>query len=161
MFDLNADGEIEKTSWTDYMTTFDDAFLVLDKNGNGQVDNGKELFGDQNGAPTGFDELAKYDKNGDEVINKDDEVYLQLLLWADMNKNAQMDAGEVKTLPEAGVTELSIKFQKQTDSKGNLLQDIYGNITGLVGQFKMMVEDAAGKLVETVRKMVDVLFQTT
>jgi len=158
VFDLNADGKAEQTSWTDVQKEFDDAFLVLDKNKNGQIDNGKELFGDQNGASTGFGELAKYDSNGDGVINKDDPAYFELRLWADMNKNAKVDAGEIKTLEEAGVTELSVDFEMQTDSNGNLLKDMYDNITGLAGQFKMLVQNAAGKLVETVRKMIDVLF---
>ena len=55
---------------------------------------------------------------------------------------------------------LCIEFIEEKDSSGNLLTDIYGNITGLVGQFKMMIEDAAGKLVEVARKMIDVIFQS-
>lgn len=160
-FDIDGDGYIQKVAWTDVQTEFDDAFLILDKNKNGQVDNGKELFGDQNGAQTGFDELRKYDDNGDSVINKKDKTYFELQLWCDMNKNAIVDEGELKTLEEAGVTELSVNFTMEKDKNGNLLTDIYGNITGLVGQFKMLLEDAAGKLIEVVRKMIDVLLLST
>jgi hypothetical protein len=78
-----------------------------------------------------------------------------------MNHNAHVDKGEIKTLREAGITELSVENKEERDADGNLFQDIDGNIVGLVGQFKMLVEDAAGKLVETIGKMIDVLFKTT
>ncbi len=163
MFDLDNDGNIEQTAWTEPQSEFDNAFLVLDKNNNGQVDNGGELFGDQNGAENGFLELAKYDANGDGVINADDEIFNQLLLWVDFNKNGKVDytngtTEELKTLPEAGVTELSVSFEIVKDKKGNILKDAFGNITGFIGSFKMMIEDAAGKLVEVVRTMMDVFF---
>lgn len=95
-FDLDADGIIEKTSWTGIQLDFDDAFLVLDRNNNGLIDDGKELFGDQHGAENGFDELAKFDVpenggNGDRIINKNDKVYNELQLWVDHNKNGIVD----------------------------------------------------------------------
>ncbi|MCQ2957481.1 MAG: hypothetical protein MJ180_01110 [Candidatus Gastranaerophilales bacterium] len=166
VFDLDKDGKPEKTAWTAPQTVFDNAFLILDKNKNGQVDNGGELFGDQNGEENGFKELAKYDSNGDKVINKEDPIYYELRLWADMNVNAKIDyeadgtSKEIKTLEEAGITEISTDYQKLLDKKGNVLEDMYGNLVGIMGQFKMMVQNAAGKLVETVRKVMDVFFVT-
>ena len=130
IFDLNKDGVAERTAWTSPQTEFDNAFLILDKNKNGQVDNGGELFGDQNGEENGFKELAKYDANGDKVINNKDAIYQELRLWADMNKNAKIDynadgtSKELKTLEEAGVTEISVDFQKLVDKKGNVLEDM-------------------------------------
>ena len=159
-FDLDADGYVEKTGWTAKQTEFDDAFLIYDKNDNGQVDNGKELFGDQNGEKNGFIELAKYDNNRDNVINKDDPIYFKLRLWADMNANTKVDKGEIKTLEEANVVEIPLDYTEEVDKKGNLLTDIWGNITGIAGSFKMMIQNAAGKLVEVVRKMIDVFFVT-
>ncbi len=164
IFDLDNDGNPEQTAWTTAQSEFDNAFLVLDKNKNGQVDNGGELFGDQNGEENGFLELAKYDSNGDGVINSEDEVFNELLLWVDYNKNGVVDynndgtTNELKTLAEANVVELSVKFGEIKDADGNLLTDAFGNITGLVGTFKMMIVDAAGKLVEVVRTMMDVFF---
>lgn len=95
-FDLDADGIIEQTSWTGIQLDFDDVFLVLDRNKNGIIDDGKELFGDQHGAENGFDELAKFDApenggNGDRIINKSDKVYNELQLWVDHNKNGIVD----------------------------------------------------------------------
>jgi hypothetical protein len=75
-FDLDADGQIDKMS----NLSGADAFLALDKNNNGRIDNGTELFGDQNGAAHGFDELAKYDDNQDGVIDKKDAVFEDLRL---------------------------------------------------------------------------------
>ena len=166
VFDLNNDGVPEKTAWTGKQKAFDNAFLVLDKNKNGQVDNGGELFGDQNGAANGFMELAKYDENGDKVINKEDKVFNELLLWVDFNNNGKVDyeadgtTKELKTLSDAGVTELSVNYKVQKDSNGNILSDMYGNITGFVGSFKMMIKNAVGKLVEVVGNLIDVFFVT-
>ena len=87
-------------------------------------------------------------------------------MWVDFNKNAKVDyeadgtTKEIKTLEEAGVTELSVDFKVQKDSKGHVLRDIFGNITGLIGSFKMMIQNAAGKLVEVVRQIMDVFFVT-
>jgi hypothetical protein len=75
-FDLDADGQLDRMS----NLAGADAFLALDKNNNGHIDNGSELFGDQNGAAHGFDELAKYDDNQDGVIDKNDAVFEDLRL---------------------------------------------------------------------------------
>jgi len=115
-FDLNMDdsGDKEKTAWTDVQYTFDDAFLCYDRNQNGLIDNGGELFGDQYGAENGFEELAKFDSNGDgkisdadimpdKVMITGDEVFTVassdvgkkvvdvLKLWVDYNKNGVVD----------------------------------------------------------------------
>ena len=76
---------------------------------------------------TGFEELSKYDENNDGKITKDDKSFEKLLLWCDMNKNGLTDEGELKTLDEAMVTELSTGFEKQYDENGNLLEDEHGN----------------------------------
>lgn len=89
-FDLDGDGKEDRTAWV----AGRDAFLALDRNGNGSIDNGKELFGDQNGAPSGFDELAKFDDNGDGRINAGDRVFDGLLLvYADGRTGSLRDAG--------------------------------------------------------------------
>ena len=81
-----------------------DAFLALDKNSNGLIDNGNELFGNHtisntrfkytnNKATNGYEALKAYDLNGDNVIDSKDEIYDKLLLWKDSNQNAITDKG--------------------------------------------------------------------
>lgn len=89
-FDLDGDGREDRTAWVGGR----DAFLALDRNGNGTIDSGKELFGDQNGAPSGFDELAKFDENDDGRINAQDSVFEGLLLvYADERVGSLREAG--------------------------------------------------------------------
>ena len=58
---------------------------------NVDIKSGKQLFGDQNGEATGFDELIKYDSNSDGFINEQDNIFKNLLLWSDLNKNGRVD----------------------------------------------------------------------
>ena len=161
-FDLDADGTKDKTSWTTKQKKFDNAFLVYDKNGNGQVDNGSELFGDQNGAINGFHELGKYDDDKDGLITPKDSIYNELKLWVDFNKNAYVDSGEFKTLEEMGITEISTSYNTVLGADGSILRDEYGNKIGTVGWFKQKVEefvDGVKVVVEKTKKMIDVFFQ--
>ena len=122
-FDHDGNGFAEKTGWI----SSDDALLVRDINGNGQIDNGSELFGDQtilsNGekAANGFEALADLDSNHDGVFDGDDEAFGQIKVWQDLNQNGVVDDGELKTLNEAGITSINLNYQNQTitDNNGN------------------------------------------
>jgi len=79
-FDLAGDGSLAPTSFATGRT----AFLALDRNANGFIDGGTELFGDQHGAADGYEELAKFDANGDHRIDASDPVHARLqLLFGD------------------------------------------------------------------------------
>ncbi len=106
-FDLTGDGTTEQTG----TVSGDDAFLAYDRNGNGQIDSGKELFGDQHGAANGFAELAKFDDNADNRIDAQDAVFSGLRLWTDRNTNGSSEAAELRTLPEAGITAINLDYQ--------------------------------------------------
>jgi hypothetical protein len=99
-FDLDADGRLDAIS----APTGDDALLALDRNGNGRIDDGRELFGDQHGAANGFAELTRFDDNGDGRIDAADAVFDQLrLLRFDAQGRQQL-----QTLGQAGVSAIDL-----------------------------------------------------
>ncbi|MFP6848151.1 MAG: hypothetical protein VCA57_05565 [Pseudomonas sp.] len=100
-FDLDADGKLEQIS----VPTGDDALLAYDRNGNGRIDDGSELFGDQNGASNGFAELRKYDDNGDGRIDSQDAIFEHLSL---MRFDAQGRQSS-QSLSAAGVSAIDLQ----------------------------------------------------
>ena len=109
-FNLSGDGRPESIS----APKGDDALLALDRNGNGRIDSGKELFGDQHGASNGFAELSKYDDNNDGRIDQQDSVFEQLsLLRFDAQGRQQQ-----QTLAEAGVSAIHLQAQNVKQALG-------------------------------------------
>lgn len=109
-FDLSGDGRPESIS----APKGDDALLALDRNGNGRIDSGKELFGDQHGASNGFAELSKYDDNNDGRIDQQDSVFEQLsLLRFDAQGRQQQ-----QSLAEAGVSAIHLQAQNVKQALG-------------------------------------------
>jgi len=117
-FDINGDGVKEKTAFV----TGGDAFLALDRNQNGRIDGGHELFGDQHGATDGIEELRKFDSNQDGVIDSKDGIFSSLLLFEDKNWNGESDEGELRTLAEANIVAIDLnKTVTQKSINGNML----------------------------------------
>lgn len=131
-FDVGIDGRLERVAWT--KAGSDDAWLVLDRNNNGSIDNGSELFGnytpqspvtvgeDQNG----FRALAEYDKssaggNEDGSITIDDRVFTRLRLWQDRNHNGIAEATELLSLQQVAIRgfDLDYKISRREDAHGN------------------------------------------
>jgi hypothetical protein len=131
VFDIRADGRPFQIPWT---TDAQNAFLVLDRNGNGVIDNGSELFGNrtpqsQSPNPNGFLALAQYDKpenggNGDGVIDSRDAIFSQLRLWVDANHDGVSQPEELHTLPEMGVFSIGLDYllSRRTDEFGNVFR---------------------------------------
>ena len=100
LFDHDGDGTKNGTGWI----KADDGFLVLDRNNNGTIDSGQELFGDSTplaggeAAADGFAALAQEDTNADGVVNNLDTRWSQLRVWQDLNQDGISQAGELLTM---------------------------------------------------------------
>ena len=105
------------------------AFLAFDRNGNGAIDDGSELFGtatptrSATTARNGFIALAEFDANYDAVIDESDSVWPSLLLWRDRDHDAVSRADELTTVAASGVTsiELPHRWKLRRDRNGNYL----------------------------------------
>lgn len=121
-----------RIAWTRRGTN--DAWLALDRNGNGQIDDIGELFGNltHQSAPApgsernGFAALAEFDSsasggNGDGMIDARDRVFHLLRLWRDRDHDGVSTADELTTLPEGGIDGISLRYQRfrRIDDNGN------------------------------------------
>jgi len=129
-FDLDNNGFAGQTAWVGA----DDGLLVLDRDGNGTIDNGSELFGDAtpiNGgtgtAADGFAALSDLDSNAG-VIDANDAQFADLRVWQDLNQNGFSEAGELSTLSDLNITSIDLN-----DSASS--QVINGNSLPLVSTF--------------------------
>lgn len=126
-FDLDNNGFAEKTAWIDNGK----GFLAYDRNGNGIIDNGSELFGDSvimsNGQKSahGFEALADLDSNNDGIIDENDTEFHKLLVWQDTLRNGKTDTGELKTLKELGIKSISLTTENKNHKteSGTIITD--------------------------------------
>jgi hypothetical protein len=129
LFDIDSDGMREAVSWS--RPGSDDALLALDRNGNGLVDNGEELFGNTTPQPrseeeNGFLALAVFDDslnggNEDGMIDAADRVYSSLVLWLDQNHNGVSERRELMPLRRGGIEAIYVDYTEteRRDRFGN------------------------------------------
>ncbi len=139
-FDLNEDGTAEDTGWT--RAGGDDAFLVIDKNANGNIDDISEMFGNQDTA--GFAELKLYDSNNDNKINANDSQFNLLKLWRDTNANGIVDSGEMTTLTQSGITQISLQKQNNYEVVNGNIRTAIADVTFSNGNTRTIHEVSFG-----------------
>ncbi len=146
-FDVNGDGMAEHSGWIEG----GDGLLALDKDQNGRIDNGNELFGsytrkdDGSYHENGFAALSAYDDNKDGKIDQKDDVYQSVRVWMDGDQNGVSTEAELKSLTDLHIDSINLNasavsyeeernkvsheavfVQQQTDAEGNVLLDDQG-----------------------------------
>jgi hypothetical protein len=123
-FDIDVDGDSERMTWTARNAAM--GFLAFDRNGNGRVDDGAELFGNHTplgGGPAanGFEALRQYDDNADGQLDREDAAWTHLLLWVDENHNGRSESIELLRLAGTDITALELDYRRsgRKDPAGN------------------------------------------
>jgi hypothetical protein len=131
MFDIANTGTPLQIAWT---ANANNAWLVLDRNQNGIINSGAEMFGNfaaqpASARPNGFAALAVYDDpanggNGDGVIDARDKIFSSLRLWVDANHDGISQPGELHTLPELGIYSIGLDYSlsERRDEYGNVFR---------------------------------------
>jgi hypothetical protein len=127
-FDIDADGDADLISWTDRS----EGILALDRNGNGTIDDGGELFGnatllaDGTLALNGYLALAELDSwalggNGDKFIDSADALFGSLRMWTDRDHDGISQPEELQTLAETSIRRFELNYRRshRTDRYGN------------------------------------------
>ncbi|OCA58221.1 hemolysin [Xylella fastidiosa subsp. pauca 11399] len=150
LFDHDGDGITHASGWI----KSDDGLLVLDRNGNGRIDNGSELFGADtvlaNGhkATSGFEALRDLDSNGDGLFDAADARFTDVRVWRDLNQDGQSQANELFTLSNLGIASITLTptdTQRVNLGNGNVM-DARGSYTrtdgrnGTVGNLQLGVD---------------------
>lgn len=106
LFDLDDDGLADNTSWIGT----NDAFLFLDRDGNGTVSGVQEIsfIDDVEDAASDLEGLRAFDSNGDGVLNSDDERFDEFGVWNDADGDGAVDEGETATLREVGIASVGL-----------------------------------------------------
>ncbi|PJK10117.1 hypothetical protein CO608_05335 [Lysobacteraceae bacterium NML08-0793] len=137
LFDHDGNRVAEATGWV----APDDGFLVIDKNGNGLIDDGSELFGDgnpdafhdpevQNTLSAGIRALRRYDSNQDGVFDAADAAFGQVRVWRDLNQDGVSQANELFTLADVGIQSINLNPVSTADADVG-----HGNVADSTGQF--------------------------
>ncbi|MEK9498391.1 S8 family serine peptidase [Photorhabdus sp. P32] len=123
LFDMDNSGTLKRSGWADRNT----GILVID-DGSGQIKDVSQMFSEYYGGKVGvngaagekkfkdgFGALASEDVNKDGVIDQNDPIWIKLRVWVDSTHDAKVDAGELKTLAELGITQINVRASNKTE----------------------------------------------
>ena len=119
-FDLAGLGASVATDWVSSATPW----LALDRDGNGAIDDGAELFGSMTRLPDGrraehgFQALAALDSDGDGYVTPADERWSALVLWRDENQDRRSQGSEIVSVERAGLVSIELEYHRQTRCTG-------------------------------------------
>lgn len=122
-FDLDNDGTVDKTAWIKGHQT---GLLSMDRNNDGLINNGSELFGQAtpgNNGGNGFQALAQLDTHRDGIIDQKDKMFSKLLIWFDINGDGISQSTELSSLAEKGVTEISLSYKRNEKNFAQSVND--------------------------------------
>lgn len=159
-FDHDGNGLKQRSGWVGA----DDGLLAWDRNGNGQIDTGAELFGDNTllrsgaKAANGFVALKDLDSNADGQVDALDSGFADLRVWRDANTNAQVDEGELLTMAQAGVAGIATAYEtsNKVDAGGNERRQVgyFERTGGQAGQvYDVWFEQDTTDLISTLAPM--------
>jgi len=149
-FDVDDSGFLKKTAWIGA----DDAFLTIDRNYNGTLDSGRELFSNGKVAlgRRGLAGMGWVDANYDGKITSADPVWNEINVWQDANSNGAQDAGESQSLSDLGITELNYSLGTFTQNgvvkqlgSPDLTADTEGTRTSVVEE-GIIIESSNGNI---------------
>ena len=136
-FDMNNDGQIEQLTFT----AAGSGFLVLDKNADGEINHGGEVFGGVSG--NGFEELTQYDTDNNQWIDENDAIFTELQIWTKTSTNEK----QLISLKDAGIGAIYLNSSTgeytftnhHNNAKGKLQQSgIFLKENGEVGSIKQI-----------------------
>jgi len=150
-FDHDGNGFSEQTGWV----SGDDGLLVMDRNNEGIINDGTELFGNQtilsNGqkASNGFQALSELDDNKDGKVDAQDSAFNQLKIWQDVDGDGYSNPDELKSLSDLGITAINLNStpSTSTDAEGNT-QTRAGSFektdgtSGIIGEYNLQRDTA-------------------
>jgi hypothetical protein len=138
-FDINATGHSSQVGWVGG----NDGLLVLDRNHDGKINDGSELFGaamlnaDGQRSGNGYAALSQFDTNHDGAVSAADAGFNDLQVWVDGNHNGVTEGGELKSLADLGIVSMDLNAHSSTATDN-------GNLLGLVSSYTTASGDTKG-----------------